>query len=296
MLRWLELSCRVDREAAEAVGVLFARHGRGVVLEDVDSLDGEIVAPPDSLVTLRTYLSLDETAADKRHEIQRGLWVLTMIRHVGEMEERELSEQDWADAWKTHFHVHRVGRRLVIKPSWRDYEPEPDDVVIELDPGMAFGTGLHPTTQLCLAALEDYLLPGQRVLDLGTGSGILALAAAKLGAAAVTALDIDPVAVDAARANIAANHLTGGIALAQGTLPRPEPGPTYGLIVANIIARVIRELAPHLAAALSPSGTLIASGILAERQAEVSSALNEVGLRVFECRQSGDWVALVAKD
>jgi ribosomal protein L11 methyltransferase len=294
-LRWLELSCQVDREAAESVSELFARHGRGVVVEDVDLLDGETVAPPDSLVTIRTYLSLDETAQTKRQDIQRGLWVLGMIRTVGELEERELSEEDWAEAWKVHFHVHRVGRRLVVKPSWREYEPSPTDVVVELDPGMAFGTGLHPTTQLCLVALEDYLAPGARVLDLGTGSGILSLAAAKLGATAVTALDTDPVAVDAARANVAANGLSSVIHVANGSLPQPEPRPTFDLIVANIIARVISELAPDLAAALASDGTLIVSGILAEREAEVATALANAGLTTVERRQSGDWVALVAR-
>ncbi|MCL5111027.1 MAG: 50S ribosomal protein L11 methyltransferase [Chloroflexi bacterium] len=294
-MRWLELSCQADREAAEAVSELFARHGRGVVVEDVDVLDGEVVADPDSPVTLRTYLPLDDSAAAKRLEIQKGLWILGMLRQVGDLTERELAEADWAEAWKAHFYVHRVGRRLVIKPSWREYEPKPGDAIVELDPGMAFGTGLHPTTRLCLQALEDLVVPGQSVLDLGTGSGILAIAAARLGARSVLALDTDPVAVDAATANVAANGLSQTVTVAAGTLPQAEPQIHYDLVVANIIARVIVELAPALAAALRPGGTLIASGVLAERGSEVAAALARARLVLAERRQSGDWLALLAR-
>lgn len=294
-MRWLELSCQADREAAEAVSELFARHGRGVVVEDVDVLDGEVVADPDSPVTLRTYLPLDDSAAAKRLEIQKGLWILGMLRQVGDLTERELAEAGWAEAWKAHFYVHRVGRRLVIKPSWREYEPKPGDAIVELDPGMAFGTGLHPTTRLCLQALEDLVVPGQSVLDLGTGSGILAIAAARLGARSVLALDTDPVAVDAATANVAANGLSQTVTVAAGTLPQAEPQIHYDLVVANIIARVIVELAPALAAALRPGGTLIASGVLAERGSEVAAALARARLVLAERRQSGDWLALLAR-
>ncbi|MHB1133873.1 MAG: 50S ribosomal protein L11 methyltransferase [Chloroflexota bacterium] len=294
-MRWLELSCLIDREAAEQVGALFAQHGRGVVIEDVDVIEGDPVPLSNGPVTLRTYLAADETLEEKRSAIERGLWVLGMIRPVGELQTKELAETDWAEAWKEHFHVHRVGRRVVIKPTWRDFTPEADDVVVELDPGMAFGTGLHPTTQLCLQAIEDYPVLAKRVLDLGTGSGILAIAAARLGATRVDAVDTDPVAVSAATENVAINNLAGTIMVRRGSLPFPSGYPPYDLVLANIIARVIAELAPLLAASLAAGGTLIASGILAERSEEVLAALRAAGLTVLERRQSGDWLALVAR-
>jgi len=294
-LEWLELSCQVDREAVEPVGALFTQHGRGVVVEDVDVVEGEEAADLGSPVTVRTYLALDETAAEKQRAIALGLYLLGRLRPVGELRTKRLVEQDWAEAWKAHFHVHRVGRRTVVVPSWREYEPRPNDVVIALDPGMAFGTGLHPTTELCLEALEEIVRPGASVLDLGTGSGILAIAAAKLGAVEVVALDTDAVAVKVARANVAANGLAERIAVARGSLPLPGEQRAFGVVVANIIARVIAELAPHLAAALATDGTLVASGIIAERETEVQTALAAAGLVVAERRQRGDWLALLAR-
>ncbi|MHB1005652.1 MAG: 50S ribosomal protein L11 methyltransferase [Chloroflexota bacterium] len=293
-MEWLELSCKVDREAAEPVGELFARHGRGVAVEeDVNAIEGEEVLAPSPFVFVRTYLALDDSAAAKQQEIERGLWVLGIIRPVGPLETRRLVEQDWAEAWKEHFHVHRVGRRLVIKPSWREYAPAPDELIIALDPGMAFGTGLHPTTQLCMRALEDTIAGGEKVLDLGTGSGILAIAAVRLGATSALALDTDPVAVEVAAANVAANGLADRIAVGQGSLPMTSPR-AFPVVVANIIARVIAVLAGELAAALTPGGTLIASGIIAERELEVVTALKASGFALVNRMQDGDWVALIA--
>jgi ribosomal protein L11 methyltransferase len=294
-LEWLELSCRVDREAAESVGALFAQHGRGVVVEeDVDAIEGEEAAAPSPFVVVRTYLSADESAPPKQREIERGLWVLGMIREVGPLEVRGLKEEDWAEAWKDHFHVHRVGERIVVKPSWREYVPATGEAVVELDPGMAFGTGLHPTTQLCLKVLESVVHPGDSLLDLGTGSGILAIAAARLGASPVVAVDNDPVAVKVARANVAANGLSDAVAVSEGSEPQPQAEQGYDVVVANIIARVIIELAPMLRASVRPGGTLVTSGIIGEREADVVAALSAAGLKVSARRQDGDWVALVA--
>jgi ribosomal protein L11 methyltransferase len=239
-----------------------------------------------------------------------------MIRPVGELVMRQVEEEDWANAWKEHFQVHRVGQRTVIVPGWRQYEPVPGDLVITLDPGMAFGTGLHPTTRLCLIALEERVRPGQSILDLGTGSGILAIAAARLGAGSVVALDTDAVAVQAARANVAANGVQETVRVDQGTLgtgarpahqdrrspdrrpaavlPTSRPA-TFDLVVANIIAQVLVDLAPALAAALAPGAPLIASGIINERETDVAAALVAHGLTVEERKAEGDWVLLVAR-
>ena len=244
-------------------------------------------------VTLRAYVPLDGAEAGKLRRIEEALWHLSRIdiEGVGEVSSRELAEEDWANAWKDHYHTRRVGRRLVIKPSWLTYEPLRDDVVVELDPGMAFGTGLHPTTDTCLQLLEDLVQGGERVLDLGTGSGILSLAAAGLGASSILAPDVEPVAVDAARANMASLH---GIQVELGSLPLVPPE-TFDLVLANIIARVLIELAADLKSVLRPEARLLASGIIAEREGEVVAAFDAVGLVIERRVQAGDWVTLVAR-
>jgi ribosomal protein L11 methyltransferase len=242
------------------------------------------------------------------------------MRAVGALSVRPLEEEDWANAWKQHYTIQRLGARTVIVPSWLEYEPLPDDIVLRLDPGMAFGTGLHPTTQLCIGFIEQYVTPGMPVLDLGCGSGILAIAAARLGAK-VLALDTDAIAVTATRENVDRNDVAGQVSVAQGSLgggaaldhwlyPATDDGrPTtddsdnqlsvvgrpssFDLIVANIIARVLSALAADMAGALTAGGTLIASGIIADREHEVVAAFAEAGLMPLERRQEGDWVALV---
>jgi len=202
-------------------------------------------------------------------------------------------EEDWARAWKAFFRPTRVGRRLVVVPEWERYRPEGDLIPIIIDPGMAFGTGTHPTTGMCLSLLEEHLSGGEVVIDLGTGSGILAIAAARLGAARVLALDIDPLAVEIARRNVARNGV--------GDIVEVRPGgqgafPFSGadLVVANIVASTISQASPRVAAALRPGGRFIASGIVRERRAEVEKAMVVAGMRVTGDREEGDWVSLVA--
>jgi ribosomal protein L11 methyltransferase len=216
-MSWLELSVTVDQETAEPVAELLARYGYngGVVAEtpfkpgdEGPEFEYDVARP----VTLRTYLPLDNQTEDVRTRIEQGLWHLGQIRPVGELKVKQLEEEDWANAWKQYYGVQRIGERTVIVPSWLEYDAVPEEIVLYLDPGMAFGTGLHPTTQLCVRLLEEYARPGQRTLDLGTGSGILAIAAAKLGAEPVLALDNDPIAVEAA----AVNAVRNGVATASG--------------------------------------------------------------------------------
>jgi ribosomal protein L11 methyltransferase len=212
----------------------------------------------------------------------------------GELTIRFVEEEDWAEAWKAFYRPLRIGRTLVIKPSWETFMAADGDRVIELDPGMAFGTGAHPTTQLCLALLEERVSPGDRVLDLGCGSGILALAAARLGARDVLALDVDPVAVAAARENARANGLSDLVRVAEGSVETAGGAPC-DLVVANILADVIIDLARDLSRLVRNDGLLIASGIIADRAADVIASLVALGFRVEEERAQGDWRALVLR-
>jgi ribosomal protein L11 methyltransferase len=246
-------------------------------------------------ITVRGYLPRNREGARRRRQLEEALWHLGTIWPIPSPTVREVHEEDWANAWKEHFFAHRVGERLVIKPSWREFEAGPDDLVIKLDPGMAFGTGLHPTTKLCLVLLETLVRGGEQVLDVGTGSGILSLAAARLGATAVHAVDLDEVAVDAAQANVAVNELEAIVSVGKGSAGDAPAGATYDLVVANIIARVIVDLAVELAARVRPGGHLIASGILEVRAGEVAAALAAAGLELVDHRSEADWQALVCR-
>lgn len=308
MAEWLELSVEVDPEAVEPVSELFARLGYngGVVVEQPLVVpDGEypdwsaLQQPeidPSRPVSVRTYLPEDVEAADKRRQIEEALWHLGRMRQVGVLQVKACKEEDWANAWKDYYGIQRMGERIVIKPSWLEYTAREGDIVLDLDPGMAFGTGLHPTTRLCLAALEEYVRPDTNILDLGTGSGILAIAAAKLGGPSVRvqAIDVDQIAVDATRENVERNGLSGQIEVGLGSAAAAQPGGPYDLIVANILATVIIDLAKSLYYLLAPGGILITSGIFHERGDSVIEALQRVGLPVRERRQEGDWICLVS--
>lgn len=252
-------------------------------------------------VVVRGYVTaIDQRAADEAVEaVRRDLGHLQAfgLRPIGELEMRLVHEEDWATAWKEHFPVLRVGRRLVIQPTWRDYDAAPEDAVILLDPGMAFGTGLHPTTRLCLAGIEewaDYDLVGDaRVLDVGAGSGILAICAARLGASSVLAIDTDPLAVEATAKNAELNGFATLIDARHGGLPLPEPR-QFHLVVANLIAGLLVDLAPELAAVVWPGGRLLCGGVFHQRESEVRGALESAGLSVIGRRVDGDWLALEA--
>jgi ribosomal protein L11 methyltransferase len=205
-----------------------------------------------------------------------------------------LREQDWAEAWKTHYGVLHVARRTVIVPKWQTYRAAHGEVTIVLDPGMAFGTGTHPTTQLCLAALEEAIAPGMRVLDLGAGSGILSIAAAKQGAAAVHAVDIDPIAVASATENVVENGVAGIVRVQTGSIERAEG--QYDLVLVNILAAVIlRLLKDGLADTLKPCGTVVASGIIDDQEPSVRAALDAHQIEVVRRHVQRDWVALVGR-
>ncbi len=295
---WIELTVQADNEAVEAVSEIFARYGYngGVAIDEpfVQESDGDnLQIATDQPFTIRTYIAADDAAQEKVDALEQALWHLGQMRYVGPLLKSAREEEDWANAWKEHFYVHRVGKRTVIRPPWREYERQAGDIVINLDPGMAFGTGLHPSTQLCLIALEERMQPGMRVLDVGVGSGVLTIAAAQHGAALIDAVDVEEVAVRATRDNIARNDLTTPIQVAIGTVEdTAEFHNRYDLVVANIIARIISELAQPLLAACVPGGRLITSGIIIDRADEVRDVLAAAGLTEIEQHQMGDWVCI----
>jgi ribosomal protein L11 methyltransferase len=307
-MHWLEVTVQSDNEAAEVVAETLRpfAHG-GVVIEqvggpittteDTDGWSPEI--PAEARYCVRIYLPGPgepggEATAESRVKIEEALYHLNRIYPIAPPEFRLVSDEDWANAWKKHYSIFRLGRRLVIRPAWLEYAPEPGDLVLTLDPGMAFGTGLHPSTQLCLVALEDTLRGGERVLDVGTGSGILAIAAARLGAAEAYGVDNDPVAVDAARGNIALNGVADRVRAEVGSADTLRAERGYDVLVVNILARVIIALLDQgLVEPLAPGGTLIAAGLIEDQADDVARALAAHGVIVRERRQQKDWVALV---
>jgi ribosomal protein L11 methyltransferase len=310
---WLEISVTTDGEAAEAVVELFNRHGYGQAVVEIPvdlfeyELDSEIQP---ATVIVKTYLRADGSASTAQRRVEEGLWHLGRIYPIPAPVTRVVAEKDWAEAWKQQYQLQRVGRRTVIVPAWEGYAPTPGEVVIRLEPGMAFGTGLHPTTRLCLRALEDHCPLDGDVLDLGTGSGVLAIAAAKLGARSVLALDADHAAVSVARENVQMNGVGERVTVRHGTLPGGDAVPVhfladgsldlldsgrFDLILVNILAHVIIGLAPAIAARLAPSGTVIAAGLIDTQELSVTESFEAVELRVVERSQEKDWVSLVAR-
>jgi ribosomal protein L11 methyltransferase len=308
---WVELSVSADIEAVEAVSEMLTRFAPGGTSVEpgfglVDEGLGAVIDPTKPAV-VRAYLpGLDPAAlraAIADAETALGHLQAFGLRPIGPLRTRLLREADWAEAWKSHFPVLRVGRRLVIRPTWRRHRPRHGQVVLSLDPGMAFGTGLHPTTRLCLAALETLADEGRlargcardgsaRVLDVGCGSGILAIAAARLGAGELLAVDPDPIAVKATTANAGLNGAAGRIGVRRGSVPTGE-GP-FDVVLANLIASLLVQLAPALRAELAAGGCLIVSGIFRDREEEVGAAFESAGLGVTRRWAEDDWVALEA--
>ncbi|MCC7022794.1 MAG: 50S ribosomal protein L11 methyltransferase [Thermomicrobiales bacterium] len=297
--RWIELSVVCEPEAVESVAELFARYGfnQGVAIEEsfTQDADGDNFAVDQTgPVTVRTFLNAADVKPETIEEIRHALWYLGRLRAIGDLAVTERAEEDWANAWKTHYSVHPVGNRVLVRAPWHDYAPEPGQVVIELDPGMAFGTGLHPSTQLSMIAVEEVLRPGDRVLDVGIGSGILATGAALLGASRVDGVDVEPVAVRSARENAERNGVADRVQVALGSVGPGEPFTgEYDLVVANIIARVLIELAPHLNAAVRPGGTLILGGIIDIKEDAVVAVFTDLGLTLDRRQQREDWVVQV---
>ena len=305
-MNWREVAVTVSSQGEEAVADLFYQVGcPGVTIEDPQLLHtyieagvwdyhefNEVNITGTSIV--KGYLAEDNDLERKLIRFEAGIDEL--LHHfpdwVIQVKGACVKEEDWANAWKVYFKPIKVGKRFMIKPSWEDTEVQEGDVLIEIDPGMAFGTGTHTTTTLCLEALEDIVKPGHKVYDLGTGSGILAIGAAKLGAQ-VEGVDLDSVAVKVARENVLLNHIEDRVKIHQGDLGTVLNGQA-DVVVANIIADVILALLKDLERILKPAGQFIASGIIASRADEVRAGIIDAGLEIIECREEGTWVMIHA--
>ena len=322
---WCELTATTPLDQIEAV----AQAIRSVVPTGVSIEEPLIPLGPEEGVRLdrrrpalvKAYLPVDDRLGERLAAIDAALGAVGLHPPL---QTRHVEEEDWADAWKEFFHVERFGERIVVRPSWREYTPGPDDIVIDLDPGMAFGTGQHPTTRMCLEFVEQVTRPGLRVLDVGTGSGILAIAALKLGAASCAGCDTEPVSIRVARENAERNRVAAAFDLWVGTVGEPNPltpfpareggterramvidsflpveersfpAGSFDLALANITAGAVAGLAPALGGVLTAGGRLVASGIIGERLDEVLTALAAAGFTINEARAEGDWRALLA--
>ncbi|HVP05916.1 MAG TPA: 50S ribosomal protein L11 methyltransferase [Dehalococcoidia bacterium] len=292
---WLEITVEVAGIDTEiAADLLRQACPGGVAVETPSRLDRETetyVPDGDGPALVKGYLHPGPEAERVQQNMRLALQTAPLQRPAVWREPTLLADADWRDSWKRYFGVQRVGRRLVIVPSWVNYAPKPDDIILFIDPGMAFGTGQHQTTAMCLAALEDVIATGQSVLDLGCGSGILAIAAARLGAAPVIAIDNDPQAIKATQENAAANGVAVEARL--GTLE--AAGERFDVVVANISGLTLQRLAPLLFASLTQGGTLIASGFLDEALASLTAAFQAAGLHSERVIQDGPWRTVVAR-
>ncbi len=280
---WLEIAVVVAPGDEEAVSDVLRAHAGGVAIE-----------ASDGVVSLKAYLPRDSRLPARSRALRRELSRLDLARPPEAVRTRTVHEEDWANAWKKYFRRQRIGPFIVV-PRWRRYRPKPGEKVITLDPGMAFGTGQHPTTRMCLLALAEHLKPGRRLLDLGTGSGILAIAGALLGAE-VIALDNDPLAVEVATENVVANRVDSRVTVAKGSLGAAWPAglarSQFDCVVANISSAAIIELAGDLVGALNDGGLGVAGGIGCERVDECRGALEDAGARIVDTVVESDWRTL----
>ena len=296
--RWLEVSLTLNSELAEAAAEVLTRFiPNGVVIESsVAFLNEDDTGTPLDTVRVYGYIPIDEHIEATRQRLEEALWHLSQIQPLPEPAYRPLHDQDWMAAWKQHYHPIPIGSKLLILPAWIE-QHDTARIPVRIDPGMAFGTGTHPSTQLCLEMLETYVRPGQPIIDIGCGSGILSIAAVKLGSRHALAVDIDPAALRGTRENAAANGVEQQIEVGQGSLQHILSGcfsiQQAPLVLANILAPVLVEMLEQgLERTLSPGGTLILAGILDEQNHRVDASAQRAGLRLIEKRQISDWAAL----
>lgn len=289
-MAWVELSIEVPGEYAEPVSHLFSRHGEGSAVVETPggyNLDEGEMPPMNPLVIVKTYLPDDPTKESRRTMIDVGLKLISYLCPLPDLQERTVLDEEWKNQ---RFEPVRIGRRLVVALPGSEPEPGTQRILVPLEPGLAFGTGHHPTTAMVLAALEDIELHGKTVLDAGCGSGILSIAAIKLGAASVVAFDVEEDAIRSSRRNVERAGISARVEVIHGTLPDERITERhFDVVLANISANVLKLLAPHLLAALKDNGEVIASGVLEPRYEEVNEAFKAVGGELFDRQVTGDW-------
>jgi ribosomal protein L11 methyltransferase len=305
-VRWTEIkvtfSSSEDEDlASELISEIFQGLGTsGVVVDDphlepVEAWGGDAVPLPEE-PAVTGYFPADERLEERCRQLERALAALAG-RHslTYSVRYQSIDEQDWAESWKAFFYPEAITPNLVVKPTWREFTPGPNQQVIEIDPGMAFGTGTHPTTALCVQLLEKFIKKGHAVLDVGTGSGILLIAAAKLGASRLTGVDLDPAAVAIARANLIHNRIAPTrFELTCGHLIGMLTG-AYDLVIANILADVIIDLLDQVPGVLKPGGIFIGSGIIQAYRDKVACKMAARGLQLEEILERGEWVAMAGR-
>ena len=293
MLVSLGLGCYEIEDAEDFKDFLAHKYGNW------DYIDENLLGLAACESCIKVYLPQNAQGAEQLSQIREGLARLKGMEESSawgrlEVQLQNVSEEDWSTSWKKYYHPIQVSDRLTICPSWEEYEKKsPDEIVLRMDPGMAFGTGTHDTTLLCLRALQAALTPEKSVLDVGTGSGILAIGAALLGAGEVYGCDIDENSVRIAGENAALNGVGERITFRQGDLARDVDG-QYDVVTANIVADIILRLIDDIPRVMKPGGTFIASGIIEEREDEILQKLAASGFSVLDCRRSGGWSAIVS--
>jgi ribosomal protein L11 methyltransferase len=295
---WLEISLTVDGELAEAVAEVLSRFvANGVVTErDIIYNDAEDRGTPVGPIRVFGYLPFDEQIEETRQRLEESLWHLSVIQALPTPTFKTIVDQDWMSAWKKHYNPIPIGQKLLILPAWFDSK-DPDRIAIKIDPCMAFGTGTHPSTQLCMQLLENYVKPGESFIDVGCGSGILSITAVKLGADQAIAVDVDRAAIIGTRENAEINAVQDQIKVGQGSTSKILAGDlgitNAPLVAANILAPIILRLFDDgLADLVAPGGVLLLSGILDEQVGKIRAAAEEKGLQFLEIKQINDWVAL----
>ena len=310
-MKWSELSIHTTNEAIESVSnILHEAGASGVVIEDSEDLIkeredqfGEIYSlDPDDFpkegVVLKAYLPVNSFLGETVEAIKLAINnLVTFDINLGAnvITISEVNEEEWATAWKKYYHPVKISKRFTVVPTWEIYEPvDSDELIIELDPGMAFGTGTHPTTVMSLQALEKTVKPGDRVIDVGTGSGVLSIGAALLGAGEVHALDLDEIAVKAARLNVKLNKVQDKVKVVHGNLldTVDEPG---DVVVANILAEIIMSFTDDAFQVVKPGGRYITSGIISAKKNDVKNALEASGFLVEDVMMMEDWVTIISK-
>lgn len=287
--------------ATELIPLIFDDFGiQGVIIEspEIESEDGwfdhTVIVPKNHSIT--AYLPITNQISSKIEQINHRLLEIESVHHIPtRLVLNETNDENWSESWKEFFFPEKIGKLLVVKPTWREYQSGSGEIVIELDPGMAFGTGAHPTTRLCIQLLETYLTSGCRFLDVGTGSGILMIAAAKLGANFVKGIDKDEVAVDVARKNLCLNHIDPNrYQLVVGNLVEQIADP-FDMVVANILTETILVLLDDIPNILSPNGIFICSGIIDSKKEAVLQKMIQKGFDILSIKELETWVAIAGK-